>query len=267
MALDRWSKFDSALFSPARLAYLEIAIWDPVFHKALALQPKRTELWIARARYLLQCSRWAEARAAFEHVIPNRPAWEPWWYEYAAAQALTGDLEGYKKTCRKLQAEQAKSPNDFWRASILTRTCHLVPDSGIDSSGLIQVPFVGAGNPNQGWQLHIRGATFYRAAGAQSRTWLIAAISLFEASNRDKTWSYGHFLNGYYLAMAHHQLGHAEEARAWLNKANQHMDQLTAVLPGEAVDLFEVDWVEAPLLRQEAEKMLLAAKEKPKQGP
>jgi hypothetical protein len=45
------------------------------------------------------------------------------------------------------------------------------------------------------------------------------------------------------------------------------MDQFAAVPPGEAVDLHEVDWVEAPLLRQEAEKMLHAGKEKPRQGP
>jgi serine/threonine protein kinase len=257
-ALDLWPSYDSDLLSSARLAYREIAMWDPVFTRALELRPQLAELWVARARYHLQQSRWTEALADFEHVMHNRPVGHTAWYGYAAAQALSGNLDGYRKTCQKLQQDQAAMLSDWARAYALVRSCHLVPQSGIDSSLLIKVALAHLGQPMSGWQAHLRGATFYRAGNTS------AAIALFDVSNRDKSWAHGHFLNWYYLAMIHHQLGHSEVARAWLDRANHYMDELTAVIPGDAVNLFEVDWVEAPLLRQEATRMLGGGKDTPK---
>jgi serine/threonine protein kinase/tetratricopeptide (TPR) repeat protein len=251
--LDIWSQQDSGIFSRARGAYMEVAMWDPLFQKAALLRPQLTELWIARGRYYILTRRWADARAEFERVLQKRSIGGEW-FEYAALQLLTGDLEGYRKTCRLLKGYQAQEPNDGLRAYLLTRAAYLDPTSGIDTDLLLNVSQIGAGNPNEGYHLHMRGATFYRTGQ------LPAAISTLQSSNRLANWTHGHFLNWYYLAMAHHQLGHDDEARAWLARATRYTDNLAAVLPGMPVELYEMDWIEAPLLRQEAEKMLNGGK-------
>jgi tetratricopeptide (TPR) repeat protein len=63
-------------------------------------------------------------------------------------------------------------------------------------------------------------------------------------------------LNGWVLAMAHHHLGHAEEARQWLDYARAGLARAHPILPGEPTRLYEPDWLEANVLSQEAEKLL-----------
>src|SRR5207245_1491470 len=64
-----------------------------------------------------------------------------------------------------------------------------------------------------------------------------------------------------FLAMAHHQLGHAEEAKKWLAKAQQWIDQAAQEKPrGEAILLAVTpSWaerLELKLIRAEAEALL-----------
>jgi tetratricopeptide (TPR) repeat protein len=206
-------------------------------------------LWIGKARHHLLRSQWDQAIACFGRVIDKVPFGDHW-LEYAAVQTLSGDLEAYRKTCRKYIDEQSKNRDALYR---LARTCCLTADSGATGEQLIQWAKQGAGNQPQGYHMHTQGAASFRAG-----QWA-AAIKIFEASNRTN-WTHGYFLNWYYQAMAHHHLGNDAQARDFLTKANNYMDQLTATVAGDAVDLFEPDWVEAPLLRQEAERTLAAAK-------
>jgi serine/threonine protein kinase/tetratricopeptide (TPR) repeat protein len=237
---------DANLFSPASLACREIAAWKPAFRKTVELRPQVAALWLGRARYHLLRSQWSLAVAAFDHVIAQRPMGSDW-YEYAAVQVLAGDLDGYRKTCQKMMADEEKHTEAS--GYCLARSCCLTDSSGAGAGKVVQWAQRWAGNPGVGWHLHLRGAAAYRAKQ------FAAAVTYLEASNKTQ-WIHGHFLNWYYLAMAHHQLGHDEQARMWLDRANRYMDELAATFPGEAVDLYEDDWLEAPLLRQEAERTL-----------
>jgi serine/threonine protein kinase/tetratricopeptide (TPR) repeat protein len=237
---------DRSLFSPASLLGRDIAAWDGAFHKTVELRPQVAALWIGRARYHLLRSEWALALADFDRVIADRP-FATDWYQYAAVQVLAGDLEGYRKTCQKWMEAWTKQPNV--PPYLLARACCLTDSSPASAEQLLKWAQQGAGNPTIGNQLHVRGAAAYRAKQFAS------AVTFLEASNKT-TWTLGHFLNWYYLAMTHHHLGNDDQAREWLHKANRHMDQLTAFLPAEAVNLYEEDWLEASLLRQEAERTL-----------
>jgi hypothetical protein len=108
---------------------------------------------------------------------------------------------------------------------------------------------LGAGKLIAGFELYMNGTGYYRAGQ------LATAQKRFEASLRT-TWTHGHFLDWYYLALCHHHLGNHTQARQYLDMANRHMDNLTATVGGEGVALYESDWAEAPLLRQEVEKTL-----------
>jgi tetratricopeptide (TPR) repeat protein len=255
-ALDQWPA-DVGMVSPASLACREIAAWEPAFRKALELRPNLGLLWIGRARHHLLRSQWADAAAAYARGIDSQPFQEVW-FEYAAAQYLAGDQDGYRKTVRKMQDFQARDPLNPTSAYILTRACSSVPDSGVDSVLVLKWANLGANNRNQGHHMHLYGAACYRADQ------MATALQHFEISTR-AGWQHGQFLNAYFLAMVHHRLGNDDLAREWLARANRHMDRLAATFPGEGVAIYETDWVEAPLLRQEAERLLGAAQKQ--KGP
>jgi hypothetical protein len=60
------------------------------------------------------------------------------------------------------------------------------------------------------------------------------------------------------LALVHHRLGHADEAERCLQRGSEWLDQVAPKKPGEPVRLFAGDWLEALLLRREAESLLKA---------
>jgi tetratricopeptide (TPR) repeat protein len=70
--------------------------------------------------------------------------------------------------------------------------------------------------------------------------------------------------NWFFLALVHHRLGHAEEAKLWLGKAVQAME---AALPGKQQDaaaMAPLPWnrkLTLQLLRREAERSLRESKE------
>jgi hypothetical protein len=72
-------------------------------------------------------------------------------------------------------------------------------------------------------------------------------------------------LNWLWLALAHQRLGEAEEARRWLGKATVWLDQYRDGMParGEAeVGLHLHNWLEAHVLRREAESLIRPAEKR-----
>ena len=66
-------------------------------------------------------------------------------------------------------------------------------------------------------------------------------------------------LNWLVLALVHHQLGHADEARKYLGRATDFMDRRPATRPFTAAQL-STDVEEAQLLRREADQLILGKK-------
>ena len=70
----------------------------------------------------------------------------------------------------------------------------------------------------------------------------------------------GHVLNWLVLAMVHQRLGHDDQARQWLNKAVQWIDQAAPRQPSGTRPILPVpswtDRLEVLLLRREAEALL-----------
>jgi hypothetical protein len=62
--------------------------------------------------------------------------------------------------------------------------------------------------------------------------------------------------------MAHHRLGHADEARRWLYKAVERIDRLSQEMTGEAADVPRLSWKQRSTLdrlRREAEALVQGA--------
>jgi hypothetical protein len=58
------------------------------------------------------------------------------------------------------------------------------------------------------------------------------------------------------MALVHHRLDHPDEARRYLDKGVQWLEREGPPGPGRATQLMPQDWLEAQLLRREAEEML-----------
>ena len=82
--------------------------------------------------------------------------------------------------------------------------------------------------------------------------------------SRQAGWSNAEFLNWYARALVLHKQGHGQQARQWLDRARAYHDRLKPSAPLTAVNLPPTDWLEAEVLRRQAEGMIRGAKAPPR---
>src|SRR5262249_38208417 len=117
------------------------------------------------------------------------------------------------------------------------------------------------GHNGEFWSLTEQGALHYRAGR------FAEAVPLFEQSLRAEAKPGRAVVTWLWLALAQQRLGHTEEARRWLGKATAWLDQYGDGLPARAEEelgLHLHNWLEAHVLRAEAEALLGAGPDKPK---
>jgi hypothetical protein len=69
--------------------------------------------------------------------------------------------------------------------------------------------------------------------------------------------------NRFVLAMAHHRLGHATQARALLDEVSRWWDGIEAARTDGAVAMPLTGWLSLQLFRREAEALILGARSSP----
>jgi tetratricopeptide (TPR) repeat protein len=217
-----------------------------VFAKLLELRPGEGLLWVTRARLLARRSQWAEAAADYAKGIETRPPAEDW-FECACARLLLGDTDGYRRLCRQLVERAGPEPAPEV-AFVLARTCALAPGAGVEPARAVQWgERAAAGLPGSPWVLHALGLAHYRA-DQDDRA--VARLTESNSSTWDAT-----YLNWLTLALVHHRQRHEAEARSWLKKAAERLDRERSAL-GLPVSVLAIDWLEAQVLRRQAEALL-----------
>jgi tetratricopeptide (TPR) repeat protein len=203
------------------------------------------------ARSHVARKQWARAAQAYAQSLKGRSRTDSEvWFEYAAVQLLSGDRNGYRQTC-KFMLEAGR--NQKLRPYLVARACTLAPDSVDD---LMQVFPVSAGelnsSPNAFWSLTEQGALRCRTNRVKD------AVALFDKSQDAETKRGAAVLNWLWLALAHHKLGATDEARSYLDKAGAWLDSLGSTFPAkaDALGLHRHNWLEAHVLRREAELLL-----------
>jgi hypothetical protein len=91
------------------------------------------------------------------------------------------------------------------------------------------------------------------------------AVSLFEQSLRADPKMGKAVLNWLWLALAHQRLGKSEEARRWLDRATAWLNQCRDGMPDRAEEelgLHLHNWLEAHVLRREADALLRPAQKR-----
>src|SRR5262249_43243289 len=140
---------------------------------------------------------------------------------YALALAGAGDTEGHRKACQAL-LERFGQTDGAETINRVAWTCVRVPNILADPSRLVKFAEKAvAVKPDNPICLQTLGAALYRAG-----RYVDSIQRLTKAQAREEP-----ALAWLFLAMAHHRLGQAEQARMWLNKAVRQLDPVTQVQP------------------------------------
>jgi tetratricopeptide (TPR) repeat protein len=177
------------------------------------------------------------------------------WFEYAAMLLLSGNRLGYEDACAHMVEKYGKAPN--LRAYHVARACTLAPDAVADASlpGRLAESELKSFS-GQFWSLTEQGALHHRAGRFEQ------AVVLFEQRLRVDPKPGRAVVNWLWLALAQRSLGKFAEARRSLDRATAWLDQYRDGLPRDAeqaVGLHMHNWLEAHVLRREAETMILSA--------
>jgi tetratricopeptide (TPR) repeat protein len=239
----------------ARLPADERQAWQALWADVAALAARDPVAQFDRARSHVARREWKKAAPCYAEAFELEPTDDgDLWLEYAAVQLLSGDREGYRRTCAHMLARCQETPQ--MRPYLAARACTLAPDSADDPElpGRLSQNEL-ARNPNTYWSLTEQAALQLRGRPKQN------IVVLFERSLAADDRPGRAVLNWLWLALAHHKRGNAAEARLWLDKAAQWLDQQGDRMPLDSRDLrlHRHAWLEAHVLRKEVEGLLAAA--------
>jgi tetratricopeptide (TPR) repeat protein len=254
-ALYHWTRYEEA---------------EAEYRVAIRLKPDDPVLHDNRGGALAELGRWEEASAEFIKATQckTQNADAEHWYHRALLCLRDGNLDGYRKVCSDMLERFGKA--DYADASGEPAwTCVLAPNAGADPAKLVSLAEkVLAKGPKGHWQFNLLGAALYRAGCFDEAVKRLTEATALNAdpfrSNMLYTW--------FFLAMAHQRLGHADEARRWLDKATQATEDALkppAEPPGKSVNATGVippNWnrkLTLQLLRREAQGQIQGPGTKP----
>jgi WD40 repeat protein/tetratricopeptide (TPR) repeat protein len=226
----------------------------PYLDRLIAAHPTVGPLYARRGVAHAELEQWEKALADFTRASELRPDDVLAIGSSRARLCLAaGDEAVYRRVCADLLqrfgmgASIANARETVW-------TSALRPDAVPDPSQLVRIAVrVVAQEPKGAIYLRSLGAALYRAGRFEEAIQqLNAAIA---AQNGD-----GLFEDWLFLAMAHHRLGHAAEARQWLDKTIQWEAK-------RKDDAEPLDWVarwELQILLHEAKELIEGKAKEPK---
>jgi serine/threonine protein kinase/WD40 repeat protein/tetratricopeptide (TPR) repeat protein len=195
--------------------------WDEAyadFKMAVAL--KRDH---AQARHQLgpfvALARWDGAFADYARVLVSIPARAH--YLYALARLGSGDRSGYRRVCAGM-LERFTPTEDSQAANYVAWACVLGPGAVCDLGQLVRLAAraLDADPRNDTYPVTL-GAALYRAGRFQEAIQRLQQARNPSEADPTKATPYSPAYRWLFLAMAHQRLGHAGEARRWLDKANK----------------------------------------------
>jgi tetratricopeptide (TPR) repeat protein len=194
----------------------------------------------------VRLSQWVNTAGDSAHIDWSRPQRDDA-FIYACLLLIRGDNEAYDRLCQDMTQRAAETKDPF-EAYVLARSCAMARHSPIDPARAVQWANQAVASERLPWFVHALGLAQYRAGQFDE------ALQSFTQANV-KTWSCSE-LNWFGLALVHHRLGHADEARQCLEKGIQWLERKGPPSPDLPAKLLPQDWLEAQILRREAEETL-----------
>jgi tetratricopeptide (TPR) repeat protein len=219
--------------------------------RALDQKPGSWGAWARRGSAHAALAQWDKASGDFDKAVAlgAGPAVR---YLLALTRVAANDRAGYRQACAGML--ERFGTNDADDADLALWGCVLAPEAVADSAALLLwAREVAAGEPKSFVRLTALGAALYRAGRPEEAVQrLNEANASYQPADerriaRAYTWCF--------LALAHHRLGHAEEARQWLDRMVRHTEHGREKEGSGAV----APWnrrLTLQLLRREAEELL-----------
>src|SRR5262249_9508198 len=140
------------------------------------------------------------------------------WFNRAMMCLAVKDTKGYRSICAQM-LERFGEREDWETANLVAWTCVHLPDAVADPTQVVRLAEKAmAAKPKDYVTLNTLGVVLFRAGKLEAAIErLNQAINAFDKQGDAWDWLP--------LAMAHHHLGHAEEARRFMDKAGPWIQQ------------------------------------------
>ena len=232
------------------------------YAEAIRLAPNEAQYQLEAHRnqafQYVQQRQFAEAAAEYGKARQLDPQDSLVWRYEAAAYLYAGQTDAFRRVGRDMAAQFEHTESAVAAFDVIT-TAAILPDSLLDQWRLAELSKLAAtwGVAGQ----HIVGVAQYRMGDYEQ------ALESLESAAR---LYHPRALHLCFLAMCHHQLGHADDARRYLDKANQWIEQAERLGWSEGISIDnQVVWrgwtdpIETEYPRREAEALLSG----PQPGP
>jgi len=230
------------------------------FSEAIQLQPEHGSFWVQRGGAYADMGQWDKASADFVEATKCKEPDANAWYSRAMLCLRDGNQGGYREVCSDMLERFGKEA--VW-------TCALTPNSQADPARIVALAEKAMAESDKGqgyvnhdhWHVNQLGGALYRAGRFEEAVKRLTEATELNPhpcrSNMLHTW--------FFLAMAHHRLGHADLARRWLEKGIQGTEE--ALKPpaepqgkhGNSDGAIPPNWhrrLTLLLLRREAEQLI-----------
>jgi WD40 repeat protein/tetratricopeptide (TPR) repeat protein len=214
----------------------------------LAAEPEHHSWALAlRGGWYAEQQKWREAADDFKRIADLDPEHQSAGYMTALLRLRAGDTAGYRQHCQVLVEHALKTRNPA-QANNLVWACTLAPGAVHDPKPLVErmeKEFQTGSAP--WWYFRTLGAALYRAERFDDAVRRIEeGIKLQGKGGMPQEWLF--------LAMAHQRLGHAAQARKWLDQTVRAIEQADPKKP--APDTGWSDRIEIQLLRREVQTLI-----------
>jgi serine/threonine protein kinase/tetratricopeptide (TPR) repeat protein len=223
---------------------LERAITE--YAKATRLNPQKSDHYRRRAQLYWELGQNEQALAELNKAMEVDP--ENAHAPLIAAQLLVeaNRAEDYRQAC-VVMLERFGQSEIPWKMCWAARVCGLAPKAVPDPMVPVELASRGVSSDSREWTLYTLGMAHLRAGQLGE-----ASQRFHESLTAAPNW-HARNLNWLGLALLHHQSGEQGEARLWLGKAVELMEQHPA--------LTTEDRIEGLLLKREVEELLGAGDE------
>jgi tetratricopeptide (TPR) repeat protein len=226
--------------------------WQALWAKVATLAGRDPAAKFDQARAHVARLEWKNAAECYAEGMDLEPKDDgDLWFEYAAAHLLAGDRAGYRKACAHMVARC--QPTGPMPPYFVARACTLAPDSTDDPTQLVRLSAREWERDDAAyWALTEQAALDFRNRRAAGAIRLLER-SLVADGRPGRT-----VLTWLWLALTYQKMGNPIEARRWLDRAINWLDQQGGQMPLEtpAMGLHRHNWLEAHVLCQEAEALL-----------
>jgi tetratricopeptide (TPR) repeat protein len=230
-----------------------------VLDEALRRMPAEVALWRLRAEFRVARKQYREAAADFAEASRLQPDDPTIWGRCAIACLGARDPEGFRRTCPGMLKACGRLSSPKAR-NWISWTAFRGPDAMSDFGPLLKLQEevlqqqTDAKDPILWYYQMTYGAILCRAGQHEkSVQQLTASCQLHPQGGNGYDW--------FFLALAHHHLGHSEEALRWLGKAFAWMDRASGGTIQDAyipIPLAWMDRVTMEILFDEAESLIVA---------